>query len=71
MPTDRSTIFCELGYLCAVIDAHHRGHPCVIYLLLYYTLATLSTKKEANIPPTQHIVMATALPMGHTSHTQD
>ena len=43
--TDRTTMFCVLGCLCAVIDACHRGHPMCIYLLIYYALATLSTKK--------------------------
>ena len=46
MPTDRSTIFCELGCLGAVIDAHPRGHPSCVYLLIYYGLATLSTENE-------------------------
>ena len=47
MPTDRSTIFCELGCLGAVIEAHPRGHPSCVYLLIYYGLATLSTENEA------------------------
>ncbi len=45
--------------------------PLVMYLLIYYTLANVSTKNEAIYSPTQHIVVATVTHERHRSHGQD
>ena len=50
MPTERTPMFWVLGCPRAVIDARREGPP-VVYLLIYYTLANVSTKNEAIFSP--------------------
>ena len=45
--------------------------PLVMYLLIYYTLANVSTENEAIYSPTQHIVVATVTQVWQGRYDQD